>query len=177
MIGHQVGSLETIILLEDESEWVEELGGCITIAFVLDIPQSGVYIAKVVFEGCYLINWNVSTWILHGERSSFRQRVVQCVLRSSSVSLLQMMIDDQWHHLQLIPHRFERYVDLVADIVNYDASRIYDLSSHSCIGTNRPLCMISNLACSKFKSYGPDSLTLVVRKRSGTGCPWLYQSR
>jgi hypothetical protein len=38
------------MLLEDESKRVEELGGRITIAFVLDIPQSGVYIAKVVFE-------------------------------------------------------------------------------------------------------------------------------
>jgi len=57
MIGHQLGSFETrVMLLEDESKRVEELGGRITIAFVLDIPQSGVYIAKVVFEGCYLIN-------------------------------------------------------------------------------------------------------------------------
>jgi hypothetical protein len=55
MVGHQEGSLETIILLEDESERVGELGGCITIASVLDIPQSGVYIAEVIFQG-YLID-------------------------------------------------------------------------------------------------------------------------
>jgi len=53
MIGHQLGSFETrVMLLEDESKQAEELGRRITI----DIPQSGVYIAKVVFEGCYLIN-------------------------------------------------------------------------------------------------------------------------
>jgi len=51
MVGHQLGSFETrVMLLEDESKRVEELGGRIMIAFVLDIPQSGVYIAKVVFD-------------------------------------------------------------------------------------------------------------------------------
>jgi len=55
MDGHQLGSFETrVMLLEDESKQAEELGGRITIAFVLDIPQSCVYIAKVEFEGCYL---------------------------------------------------------------------------------------------------------------------------
>jgi len=57
MIGHQLGSFETrVMLLEDESKRVGELGGRITIAFMLDILQSGVYIAEVGFEGCYLID-------------------------------------------------------------------------------------------------------------------------
>jgi hypothetical protein len=57
MIGHQLGSFETrVILLEDKSERVGELCVRITIAFVLDIPQSSVYIAEVGFEGRYLID-------------------------------------------------------------------------------------------------------------------------
>jgi hypothetical protein len=52
MSGHQLGSFEiTVMLLEDGSERVGELGGSITIAFVLDIPQSSAYFAKVRFEG------------------------------------------------------------------------------------------------------------------------------
>jgi hypothetical protein len=57
MNGHQLGSFETrVILLKDRTERVGELGGLVTIAFVLDIPQSRAYIAQATPEGGYLID-------------------------------------------------------------------------------------------------------------------------
>jgi hypothetical protein len=45
MNGHQKESSEIMVmLLEDGSKRVGELGGGITIAFVLDIPPSSTYI-------------------------------------------------------------------------------------------------------------------------------------
>lgn len=51
MTGHQLESFETrTILLEDENKRTGELGGRMTIAFVLDIPPFSTYITKVTFE-------------------------------------------------------------------------------------------------------------------------------
>jgi hypothetical protein len=43
-------------ILEDRSEREGELDGRMTIAFVLDIPQSSAWIAKVRFEECHQID-------------------------------------------------------------------------------------------------------------------------